>query len=274
VHFATAAGGTRRQLCLDGGRAVCVEKVEDVRLTWARPAGAGGAGGAGSGHRDVADDKVFVDVVRYYGSVHEDDCDVRAGRSDDAMVARVMASPTITERRTLVFLTAPAAPLPPQGSEHDGALEAGHPRKPSPPPPSSRRRTMKEGDEEEEEATTRTDIAHEIVMTPSPALLFRFSALTFNAHAIHLDPQHCAAAEGYRARLVHGPLLLVLMFSALRGALEGSGTAVTALDYRNLEPLYVGEELRVRVAPGRTRWNVWVEGPGGRLCVKGSAQVA
>lgn len=243
VHFADAAaagGAGRQQLCLDGGRAVCVEKVEDVRLTWAaRPAG---GGAAGSGHRDVADDKVFVDVVRYYGSVHEDDCDIRAGRSDDAMVARVMASPTITERRTLVFLTAPAAPP-----------------SPSPPlPPSSRRRAMKEG-EDEDRPTTR-EIAHEIVMTPSPALLFRFSALTFNAHAIHLDPQHCAAAEGYRARLVHGPLLLVLMFSALRGALEGSaggggGAAVTALDYRNLEPLYVGEELRVRVAPGRTRWN-------------------
>lgn len=272
LHFAHAADdAAAEQLRLDGRRAVCVEEVEDVRLTWARHAPAGGVAGAasasasasaaaaaagGAGARDVAGDKVFVDIVRRYGSVHEEDGDAGAGHSDEAMVKRVLASPTITERRTLVFLTAAAAAAgaggagkpPGRGKEREGLIRA--------------------------DAAPARDVAHEVRLTPSPALLFRFSALTFNAHAIHLDPAYCTAAEGHRARLVHGPLLLVLMFSALRGALEGTGMAATGMDYRNLEPLYVGEELKVRVAPGKTRWNVWVEGPGGRLCVKGSAQVA
>ncbi|ROW12426.1 hypothetical protein VMCG_00800 [Cytospora schulzeri] len=261
VHFA-APGEEQQPLCLDGGRAVCVERVEDVRLTWARhhhhaPAGDEAVVGGG-GQRDVADDKVFVDIVRHYGSVHEEDGDAGAGHSDEAMVKRVMANPTITERRTLVFLTAPGGG---KGDEENK--------------PSSPSRKNKESTITTKPDTTPNEIAHEILLTPSPALLFRFSALTFNAHAIHLDPAHSTGpAEGHRARLVHGPLLLVLMLSALRGALEGTGLAAAGLEYRNLEPLYVGEELRVRVARGRTRWNVWVEGPGGRLCVKGSAQVA
>ena len=37
---------------------------------------------------------------------------------------------------------------------------------------------------------------YQLEYTPSPTTLFRFSALTFNAHAIHLDREY-ARAEGY-----------------------------------------------------------------------------
>ncbi|KUI60355.1 Mesaconyl-C(4)-CoA hydratase, partial [Cytospora mali] len=261
VQFAGAGAGAvagdgeggDQLLRLDGRRAVCIEKVEDVRLTWAKPTPTPGNGGAGEGERDVHSDKVFVDVVRHYGSVAGDDGN--DGKTDDALVKKVTESPTITERRTLVFLTA-------DGGKGDKSAARKNDNSKTTTTTSSSSSSF-----------TTKDIIHEIRLTPSPALLFRFSALTFNAHAIHLDPSHCNSVEGYRERLVHGPLLLVLMFSALRTALEGTGLTASGLEYRNLEPLYAGEELRVCVAPGKTRWNVWVEGPSGRLCVKGSAQV-
>lgn len=117
-------------------------------------------------------------------------------------------------------------------------------------------------------------------MTPfkaTPAVLFRFSALSFNAHAIHLDPAHARATEGYERPLVHGPLLLVLMLSALRSAAIAGGVnppAARGLEYMNLQPVFVAEEMRVCVRPAGTRWHVWVEGEDGRLCVKGSARFA
>lgn len=118
-------------------------------------------------------------------------------------------------------------------------------------------------------------------MIPPPALLFRFSALTFNAHAIHLDRQHCREVEGYRNLLVHGPLLLTLIFAALRGTLASTGSStgddvgvVKRLDYRNLAPVYVGEEVKVCVRENQGgKWDVWIVGPTGGLCVKGSAVV-
>lgn len=113
--------------------------------------------------------------------------------------------------------------------------------------------------------------------TATPAVLFRFSALSFNAHAIHLDPAHCRAAEGYELPLVHGPLLLVLMLSALRTAALAKGQvppAAKGLEYVNLQPVFVDETMRVCVRPAGVRWHVWVEGEDGRLCVKGSAKFA
>lgn len=113
--------------------------------------------------------------------------------------------------------------------------------------------------------------------TATPAVLFRFSALSFNAHAIHLNPAHCRAAEGYERPLVHGPLLLVLMLSALRTAALAEGVtppAAKELEYMNLQPVFVAETMRVCVRPAATKWHVWVEGEDGRLCVKGSAKFA
>ena len=112
-------------------------------------------------------------------------------------------------------------------------------------------------------------------LTPSPALLFRFSALTFNAHAIHLDPGFARVVEGHRAPLVHGPLTLALLLAALDCRLRETGRAdrtVAALDYRNLAPLYAGEELRLcgREADA-DGLEVWVEGPDGGLAVRGTA---
>lgn len=114
--------------------------------------------------------------------------------------------------------------------------------------------------------------------TATPAVLFRFSALSFNAHAIHLDPAHARAAEGYERPLVHGPLLLVLMLSALRSAAIAGGVTppptASGLEYMNLQPVFVDEAMRLCVRQAGTRWHVWVEGEDGRLCVKGSAKFA
>ena len=48
-----------------------------------------------------------------------------------------------------------------------------------------------------------------------PVLLFRFSALTYNAHRIHYDRDY-ARAEGYPGLVVHGPLQALLMAELAR----------------------------------------------------------
>lgn len=124
-------------------------------------------------------------------------------------------------------------------------------------------------------------------LRPDATLLFHFSALTYNAHAIHLNPEYAHDVEGYKGLLVHGPLSLVLMLAALRASLVQLQTAsaagnplrmpgVKSIRYSNLAPLYVDEEMKVCLR--RTRpdgdelgWDVWVEGPEGGLAVKGTA---
>jgi 3-methylfumaryl-CoA hydratase len=52
----------------------------------------------------------------------------------------------------------------------------------------------------------------------TPALLFRFSALTYNAHRIHYDRDYARDVEGYPGLLTHGPLQALAMAEAGRSA--------------------------------------------------------
>lgn len=114
-------------------------------------------------------------------------------------------------------------------------------------------------------------------MTPTKSLLFRFSALTFNAHLIHLDPLYARNTEGHQNVLVHGPLTVVLMLSFLSNHLSRLGLYVKDFEYRNLAPLHVDEELRICAKAkqqGSGRWAVWIEGPQGGLAARGTAWAA
>ncbi|KAH3534506.1 hypothetical protein KXV64_000807 [Aspergillus fumigatus] len=82
---------------------------------------------------------------------------------------------------------------------------------------------------------------------PTKDLLFRFSALTFNAHSIHLDTSYTQNVEGYPALLVHGPLTLTLLLTVLQSYLVESNRAIREIEYRNLCPLYVDEDLTICV---------------------------
>lgn len=57
-----------------------------------------------------------------------------------------------------------------------------------------------------------------VTHVPSPPLLFRYSALTFNTHRIHYDLPYATGVEGYAGLVVHGPLMATLMLDAFRDA--------------------------------------------------------
>lgn len=81
--------------------------------------------------------------------------------------------------------------------------------------------------------------------------------------------------EGYRNLLVHGPLTLMLLLTAMQGHLQPRHF-IKDIEYRNLAPLYVDEELTVCGKPKTGRrtgaWDVWIEGPEGGLAVRGSVR--
>ncbi|TDV43572.1 FAS1-like dehydratase domain-containing protein [Actinophytocola oryzae] len=80
----------------------------------------------------------------------------------------------------------------------------------------------------------------------TPTLLFRFSALTYNAHRIHYDRDYARDVEGYPGLLVHGPLQALAMAEAARA---GGGTR---LEYRLVAPLFDHQGLIVKADKGNT----------------------
>jgi 3-methylfumaryl-CoA hydratase len=107
----------------------------------------------------------------------------------------------------------------------------------------------------------------------TPALLFRFSALTYNAHRIHYDRDYARDVEGYPGLLTHGPLQALAMAEAARAA--GSGDARPAsFAYRLTAPLFDRQGMLVSVAREQDALITAVRDASGRLTATGTHRLA
>ena len=64
---------------------------------------------------------------------------------------------------------------------------------------------------------------HKQTLSQSPVTLFRFSALTFNAHKIHYSLPWAQDVEGHRGVVVHGPLNLISILNLWRDVASEKG---------------------------------------------------
>lgn len=77
-------------------------------------------------------------------------------------------------------------------------------------------------------------------VVPDPVMLFRYSALTFNAHRIHYDHPYVTLAEGYPGLVVHGPLTAMLLADLAGG--NGPGP-LKRFSFRARSPLFAGSSV-------------------------------
>ncbi|HKI38687.1 MAG TPA: hypothetical protein VKA46_42960 [Gemmataceae bacterium] len=109
------------------------------------------------------------------------------------------------------------------------------------------------------------------VVTPDPTLLFRFSALTFNAHRIHYDRGYATGVEGYPGLVVQGPLTAVLLMELVR---RNAGRPVTAFAFRAQAPLFDLAPFRLLATPGPGRVQLEAQGPDGKTTMTATADLA
>ncbi len=81
---------------------------------------------------------------------------------------------------------------------------------------------------------------------PDPVLLFRFSALTFNAHRIHYDRPYAMNEEGYPGLIVHGPLNALLLLTL---AEELRGRPARRFSFRGRAPVFDLAPFRLLATP-------------------------
>src|SRR5690606_21146653 len=79
---------------------------------------------------------------------------------------------------------------------------------------------------------------------PSPVMLFRYSAVTFNGHRIHYDIPYTTQSEGYPGLAVHGPLIATQHWRAFIRA--NPGKVPVSLSYRGLRPLVAPKPFYTR----------------------------
>ena len=81
----------------------------------------------------------------------------------------------------------------------------------------------------------------EFSLDPTPPLLLRFSALTYNAHRIHYDRQWATEEEGYPGLVVHGPLQAIALAEVLRRSQPMADLA--SFEFRSSRPAFDGHPL-------------------------------
>lgn len=75
------------------------------------------------------------------------------------------------------------------------------------------------------------------------ALLFRYSALTFNAHRIHYDLPYAREVEKYPGLVVHGPLQATLLMQAVLK--HAPDRRVAAFNFRGVHPMFHFDDMHL-----------------------------
>jgi 3-methylfumaryl-CoA hydratase len=93
------------------------------------------------------------------------------------------------------------------------------------------------------------------VVTPDPTMVFRYSAITFNAHRIHYDAAYTREKEGYPDLVVNGGLTTSLLWEF---ATSQTGMAIRSSASQNVKALFVNRPVTLcgrRAAADKAR--VW-----------------
>ena len=101
-------------------------------------------------------------------------------------------------------------------------------------------------------------------VVPDAVQLFRYSAITYNAHRIHYDLPYTRDVEGHRGLVVQGPYIAAMLLDHLLRT--EPGLSVGEFRCRAKRPAYAGSVLNLNlrgIGPGR--WELWATDADGGL---------
>ena len=109
-------------------------------------------------------------------------------------------------------------------------------------------------------------------VTPDPVQLFRFSALTFNAHRIHYDREYATHVEGYPGLVVHGPFIATLLLDLLNR--QEPGATIRRFTFKAVGPLFDTHPFELCGRPdGARKFALWARNHEGALAMEASAEI-
>ena len=105
-----------------------------------------------------------------------------------------------------------------------------------------------------------------------PVLLFRYSALTFNAHRIHYDEMYATKVEGYPGLVVQGPLLATLLAESLDNHV--SSARIGAITFRAVGAVFAEERFTIAGKSDSHKAMAWAVATGdNRMAMTAEAEI-
>jgi len=106
-------------------------------------------------------------------------------------------------------------------------------------------------------------------ITPDPTQLFRFSALTFNAHRIHYDRDYARDIEFYPGLVVQGPYIATLLMDHLLR--HDPAARLHSFRFRAKSPLFDAAPFDVCLARKENGYDLWAVDADGREAMSAEA---
>lgn len=117
--------------------------------------------------------------------------------------------------------------------------------------------------------STAPESEYRFAVQPSAAMLFRYSALTFNGHRIHYDVPYVRYNEGYPGLVVHGPMQATML---MQMAERVRGLRPLQFEFRSLSPLFDDAEFILNAAEDGTGLKLWTSYAGGPVATMAWAE--
>lgn len=108
-------------------------------------------------------------------------------------------------------------------------------------------------------------------MSANEVLLFRYSAVTFNAHRIHHDEAYATEVEGYRGLVVHGPLLATMLIDFAMETLNITG--LEEFQFRALRPLFANDSFHLHGRRDGSDLDLWICDDAGYIIMEARARL-
>ncbi|MBI1173527.1 protein dehydratase [bacterium] len=106
-------------------------------------------------------------------------------------------------------------------------------------------------------------------VSASATLLFRYSALTFNAHRIHYDAPYATQEEAYPGIVIHGPMQATLLCQL---AQDLKGARPRRFDFRSRAPLFGPSDFILNAEETPEGMRLWTAAPGGPVAMEATAR--
>ncbi|MEM8659480.1 MAG: acyl-CoA dehydrogenase [Pseudomonadota bacterium] len=120
-----------------------------------------------------------------------------------------------------------------------------------------------------EKVSEQPDLTREL--NPDPVLLFRYSALTYNAHRIHYDRKFAIDQEFYPALVVQGPLLATLLLQLAYDHCPGA--SIGHFTFRALRPTFDNHSSSLYCKQNENTLKLWSTDHEGGLCMTAEANI-
>lgn len=112
---------------------------------------------------------------------------------------------------------------------------------------------------------------HSRIYLPDDAMLFRYSALIFNAHRIHYDRRYATEVEHYPGLVVHGQLVATCLADL---AMREWGRPLADFSFRAHWPLFDGSPFTVAGTQQDDDLDLWASDAEGRVTMTAQATFA